>query len=129
MLRVDIDGPRGALQVFSTHLNWRLDHSHVRQAQVHALAEIVADARPRSYPAIVCGDFNAEPGSPEIQLVEAAGWVSAGPDGVPTSPSQRPRQKIDWVFGQGVTFGQATVLVYPQQSDHLPLVAQLRITD
>lgn len=68
-LRADVDGPRGALQVFCTHLNWRLDQSSVRQAQVRALAELVAGAGPRTYPPIVCGDFNAEPHSAEIELL------------------------------------------------------------
>ena len=69
VLRADLDGPRGPLQVFCTHLNWRLDHSHIRQEQVTALAEMVAAAKPRSYPPIVCGDFNAEPHSDEIELL------------------------------------------------------------
>lgn len=67
--RVDVDGPRGALQVFNTHLNWRLDQSHVRQAQVRAIAEQVAGAGPRTFPPILCGDFNAEPHSVEIELL------------------------------------------------------------
>ncbi len=37
VLRADIEGPRGPLQVYSTHLSWRMDHSHVRQAQVRAI--------------------------------------------------------------------------------------------
>lgn len=69
VLRVDVDGPRGPLQVFCTHLNWRLDESHVRQEQVRVLAEMVAAARPRTYPPIVCGDFNAEPHSDEIEML------------------------------------------------------------
>jgi endonuclease/exonuclease/phosphatase family metal-dependent hydrolase len=69
VLRADVDGPRGPLQVFCTHLNWRLDHSHIRQEQVRALAEMVAAAKPRSYPPIVCGDFNAEPHSDEIEML------------------------------------------------------------
>lgn len=66
VLRADVDGPRGALQVFSTHLNWRMDHSAIRQVQVRELAQLVADSRPREYPPIVCGDFNAEPHSAEM---------------------------------------------------------------
>lgn len=68
-LKVDIDGPRGPLQVYCTHLNWRLDHSDVRQAQVHALAELIARSKPRTFPAVVCGDFNAEPHSAEIEML------------------------------------------------------------
>lgn len=69
VLRAEVDGPRGPLQVFSTHLNWRFDHSAIRQAQVEELTRFVAESRPRSYPAIVCGDFNAEPDSDEIRTL------------------------------------------------------------
>ena len=69
VVRADIDGPRGPLQVYATHLNWRMDHSDVRQAQVRALAELIARSRPRTYPPVVCGDFNAEPGSVEVQML------------------------------------------------------------
>jgi endonuclease/exonuclease/phosphatase family metal-dependent hydrolase len=76
-LRADIDGPRGPLQVFSTHLNWRFDHSKVRQQQVRAIAEVVAGAKPRTYPPVLCGDFNAVPDSDEIRMLtgRAAGPV------------------------------------------------------
>ena len=55
--------------------------------------------------------------------------MSAGPDGEPTSPADEPAYKIDWVFGQGITFDEATVLTQPQQSDHLPLVARFTVGD
>jgi endonuclease/exonuclease/phosphatase family metal-dependent hydrolase len=69
VLKVEIDGPRGPLQVYSTHLNWRLDHSAVRQEQVRTLAALIARSKPRTYPPIVCGDFNAEPHSAEIEML------------------------------------------------------------
>src|SRR5215213_654791 len=93
VLRADVDGPRGPLQVFSTHLNWRFDHSAVRQQQVRAIAEVVAGARPRTYPPVLCGDFNAVPDSDEIRMLtgRAAGpveglvfhdaWEAAGDGG------------------------------------------------
>jgi endonuclease/exonuclease/phosphatase family metal-dependent hydrolase len=69
VLRADIDGPRGPLQLFSTHLNWRYDHSHVRQDQVRAIGELVRSSPKRSYPPIVCGDFNAPPDADEIRMM------------------------------------------------------------
>jgi endonuclease/exonuclease/phosphatase family metal-dependent hydrolase len=69
VLRVDVDGPRGPFQVFSTHLNWRFDHSAVRQQQVRAIAGVVAAARPRTYPPVLCGDCNAVPDSDEIRML------------------------------------------------------------
>ena len=71
-VRADIDGPRGALQVFSTHLNWRFDQSDVRQDQVRAICTFIDESRPeggRPYPPILCGDFNADPDSDEIRML------------------------------------------------------------
>jgi endonuclease/exonuclease/phosphatase family metal-dependent hydrolase len=64
-----VDAPTGPVQVWSTHLSWRHDESAVRQAQVRELCAAVAARRPRTYPPIVCGDFNAEPGSDEIRML------------------------------------------------------------
>lgn len=68
-LFVELDGPRGPLQVFCTHLSWRADWSGVRQAQVRALCELVASTRPRPFPAVVCGDLNAAPSSDEVRML------------------------------------------------------------
>jgi endonuclease/exonuclease/phosphatase family metal-dependent hydrolase len=69
VLMAVVDAPTGPVQVYSTHLNWRHDESAVRQAQVRALCAMVAEHRPRDYPPIVCGDFNAEPQSDEIRML------------------------------------------------------------
>ncbi len=70
VLRVEVEGPRGPFDVYVTHLNFRLDQSHVRQAQVAAICEFVAEASAqRSFPPLLCGDFNAEPGSEEIRML------------------------------------------------------------
>ena len=71
-VRADIDGPRGVLQVFSTHLNWRFDQSGVRQDQVRSICTFIDASRPeggRAYPPILSGDFNADPDSDEIRLL------------------------------------------------------------
>lgn len=69
VLLAEVDGPRGSFQVFCTHLNWRLDHSAVRQEQVRAICDLVAEVRPRTYPPILCGDMNADPMSDEIRML------------------------------------------------------------
>ncbi len=71
-IRADIDGPRGPLQAYSTHLNWRFDHSHVRQEQVRAINGFVVRSRaegPHPYPPILCGDLNAAPDSDEVRML------------------------------------------------------------
>jgi endonuclease/exonuclease/phosphatase family metal-dependent hydrolase len=68
-LFAELDGPRGPVQVFCTHLNWRFDQSHTRQAQVAELCRFVQEQRPRSFPPILCGDLNADPLSDEVRML------------------------------------------------------------
>jgi endonuclease/exonuclease/phosphatase family metal-dependent hydrolase len=117
-LKAEIEGPRGRLELYTTHLNWRFDQSDVRQLQVRALAEFVAASPARTYPPIVCGDFNAEPNSDEIRmltgraavpvprLVFVDAWDAAG-DGAGLTWSNanpfaardlEPDRRIDYVF-------------------------------
>jgi endonuclease/exonuclease/phosphatase family metal-dependent hydrolase len=69
LLFAEIEGPRGLFQVFCTHLNWRFDHSDVRQDQVRFACERINEQRPRDYPPILCGDMNAPPDSTEMMML------------------------------------------------------------
>ncbi len=64
-----VSGPRGPMQVFCAHLSWRDDHSAVRQEQVAAICAFVRESRPRTFPAVLCGDLNADPASDEIRML------------------------------------------------------------
>ena len=119
VVRADIDGPRGRLHVFTTHLNWKFDQSDIRQDQVRAVAGLVAAVSDGETPPILAGDFNAAPDSDEIRmltgrttvpvpgLVFQDAWELAG-DGGPGStwinanPWARadlePDRRIDYVF-------------------------------
>lgn len=68
-LYAKVNGPRGALPVFNTHLNWRFEHSHIRQQQVADLTRFVDRMRPWAFPPILCGDFNAEPDAEEMRML------------------------------------------------------------
>lgn len=69
VLFAEVDGPRGHIPVFCTHLNWKFEHSNIRQLQVTDLTRFVDKKRPFTYPPIVCGDFNSEPSSDEIRML------------------------------------------------------------
>ena len=118
VLRADVDGPRGPMQVFTTHLHWRMDHSHIRQEQVRAIGAFVAGSPDRTFPAVLCGDFNAEPDSDEIRLLtgraaapvpglvlsdawehvgEGAGLTWRG-DNPYQAGSAWPNRRLDYVF-------------------------------
>ena len=69
VLFAEIDGPRGRLPFFATHLNWKFEHSHIRQRQVADLAGFVDARKLSAFPPVVCGDFNADPTSEEIRML------------------------------------------------------------
>ncbi|MBO0814671.1 MAG: endonuclease/exonuclease/phosphatase family protein [Actinobacteria bacterium] len=65
-----IDAPGGAFPMFTTHLTYGPGRSQVRTAQARALAGFVAGhTGPGSYPPVVTGDLNAEPGADELRLL------------------------------------------------------------
>src|SRR5262245_5753097 len=119
IIRAEIDGPRGPLELFTTHLNWRFDQSDVRQEQVRTLARFVSESERRIMPPIVAGDFNAVPDSEEIRMLtgrvavavprlvfhdawEAAGNVAPGFTWSNANPYARldlePDRRIDYIF-------------------------------
>jgi endonuclease/exonuclease/phosphatase family metal-dependent hydrolase len=63
----EVDGPRGPIQLFNAHLSWSSDHSAIRREQLRDIASFIALTRPRSFPAVLCGDLNAEPHSDEVR--------------------------------------------------------------
>jgi endonuclease/exonuclease/phosphatase family metal-dependent hydrolase len=69
-LTVLLDSPFGPISFTNTHLNWMFEHGAVRERQVVALCDFVLERLPeRGFPAIMVGDFNAEPESDEIRYI------------------------------------------------------------
>jgi endonuclease/exonuclease/phosphatase family metal-dependent hydrolase len=119
VLFVELDGPRGPIQVYAVMLAWRLDHSAIRQGQVHDLAAYIVKAQNTRGPVIIAGDFNAGPDSDEIRMLtgqagsaapglvcydawEMAGsggpghtWSNANPW---AAPALWPERRIDHIF-------------------------------
>ncbi|MHA7134001.1 endonuclease/exonuclease/phosphatase family protein [Oerskovia turbata] len=113
------------VRVTSAHLQHRRENTPTRLDQLDALFT----AEPVEGPHILGGDFNAEPDSEEIELVESHGLLSGqdaagSPDDL-TSPAIAPRHRIDWIFTAGLTVERFTVLD-EVSSDHRPLVTVLR---
>jgi endonuclease/exonuclease/phosphatase family metal-dependent hydrolase len=104
----EVDGPRGPIQMYCAHLSWRDDHSAIRQAQVAAICELVRENRPRSFPAVLCGDLNSEPDSDEIRMLTGRtsvpvrgvvfrdAWAEAGP---PAAPGYTADNVNPWITG------------------------------
>ena len=123
VLFAELDSPVGLLPVFVTHLAWRLHEGAVRQAQVLAVADKIAElAPPTGLPALLMGDFNAEPESDEIRYLkgltrlgrercvyfadafEVAGDRSHGATFSKANPFaeplREPDRRIDYIFVQ-----------------------------
>jgi endonuclease/exonuclease/phosphatase family metal-dependent hydrolase len=75
-----VEAPGGVVPFFATHLNWKLDHGHVRERQVLVVAEFVhafaRQAPAGALPPVLVGDFNAEPDSTEVRFL--CGLASLG---------------------------------------------------
>jgi endonuclease/exonuclease/phosphatase family metal-dependent hydrolase len=69
VVHVVVDGERGTIQLFAVVLDYPLDGSGIRQAQVRQLASLVSEIAPKRDLVIVCGDFNAGPDSDEIRML------------------------------------------------------------
>jgi endonuclease/exonuclease/phosphatase family metal-dependent hydrolase len=107
LVLAEIEGPRGPFQVWCTHLNWRFDHSDIRQEQVAFICERIAERRPRDYPPILCGDMNASPDSTEMwmlngktttpvpKLVFHDAWELAGEGPGHTWSNENPYARLD----------------------------------
>jgi endonuclease/exonuclease/phosphatase family metal-dependent hydrolase len=81
-------------------------------------------------PAVLGGDFNATPGSPTYNTIQAAGFTdpfAVGDfDAAPTSPAVDPAQRIDFVWARGLAVREAEVLD-SLASDHLMVVVELTL--
>jgi endonuclease/exonuclease/phosphatase family metal-dependent hydrolase len=142
--RVTLEAPGGAsFDVYNLHLAHRGQDAPLRDRQVGLLLEWLR-ARPGT-PAIVAGDFNADPDSPAIQamagsLRSAHALVHGGEPRFTAPADSGPGEgrALDYIFvSEGVqvlscdvAFGAAErdgQLIYP--SDHLGLVARLRLPE
>ncbi|MFE3718108.1 endonuclease/exonuclease/phosphatase family protein [Streptomyces cyaneofuscatus] len=108
------------VHVYVTHLDYRPDPA-VRVAQVADTRRIMAEDRG---PKILLGDFNAEPGAPELAPL----WeeLTDADPGAPTFPAQDPVKRIDYVaVSKGAARVRRAWVPESVASDHRAVVADL----
>ncbi|RBY82082.1 endonuclease [Geodermatophilus sp. TF02-6] len=136
-LRTRVDLGAAALSVTTTHLSTRSVEERAAQAGT------IAGLSSGPGGAVVVGDFNAEPGAPELAVLrerfadawelardrdDRAGWRFWRHQGGHTHPARRPHRRIDHVWvSPGVDVAGARVLDGAGASDHLPLVVDLEV--
>lgn len=123
VITVQIATESGDVWVFGTHLDNPAGAGEVRLRQVNELIDVIAGRTP----AVLAGDFNADPDSDVLQALAAAGMIDhALHIGLPDTTSSDAR-RIDYVLASAdVTFVDIHV---PRvwTSDHLPVVARVRV--
>jgi endonuclease/exonuclease/phosphatase family metal-dependent hydrolase len=116
----------GALRVIGTHLDENADASAVRMEQVRSLLR-VWDGKG---PALVLCDCNAKPDAAELKLITDSGFgdlaLQSG-GGANTFSSDDPHERIDYIFGVGVTAAQGHV-VDSTASDHRGVVVNVTLS-
>ncbi|MCW6007036.1 endonuclease/exonuclease/phosphatase family protein [Micromonospora sp. CPCC 205371] len=79
-----VQTPLGDLPVFVTHLAWEPHHAPLRLRQAaYVAAHVDALSPPGALPAVLLGDFNAEPDSVEMKYLCDAGFADAWGDAPP----------------------------------------------
>jgi endonuclease/exonuclease/phosphatase family metal-dependent hydrolase len=118
-----------AIPFYSVHLTANLEgkNGDPRVAQAEELLHIV-----RGHSTIlIAGDFNSHP--TDRAITSFAGVYSdlgamAGLANLPTWPAAKPDERIDYVFGRGVSV-VAGIIPRTTASDHLPVLLHVRIDD
>ena len=124
LLFAEIESDIGTIPFFVTHLSWKFDEGHVREAQVRAIVgHIESLATDRAFPPIVVGDFNAEPDADEIRFLrgrtslgaprrvyfrDAFALAGGNSPGLTycrrnpfAAPLREPDRRIDYIFVRG----------------------------
>lgn len=117
---------RKFIRFASTHLDAQSEDAN-RLLQIRRLAEI---ALQEEYPMIIAGDFNAEPGSEVINILDTFLQRSCD-DCAPTIPVNNPERAIDFITfrpGQNFEVNSREVIPETYASDHLPVLSTLLFT-
>ncbi|MFI0371680.1 endonuclease/exonuclease/phosphatase family protein [Actinomadura sp. 1N219] len=111
------------MDVWSTHLEGGDDKAAERSRSIAALLRAWGGA-PRT---LIGGDFNAEPGSPELAAMTEGTDLRSAAIGDDSSPTRADGAHVDWIFGSdGVLVTEYDVPV-SRASDHYPVAVTVRI--
>ena len=113
------------LQFTSTHLDQGRDPED-RLAQARYLNEVLV--RGGGEPAILAGDMNSRPDTEVMQILETQWTTASAVDPSPTTPSGRPRFRVDYVLfrpAESWRVLESRVIDEPVASDHRPVLVVL----
>jgi endonuclease/exonuclease/phosphatase family metal-dependent hydrolase len=131
-----LEFPGARLIAASTHLDLRDEPRRAHTGEIVGILERVRAARPA--PVVLTGDVNEEPGGASWTLLAGRfqdAHAVAPEGGAATFPARNPGRRIDGVFadpeieviGCGVPAEATVAADYPAATDHLPVLATLRL--
>lgn len=128
MITVEVSGKK--ILFASTHL----DHTGNEEYRILQANTIVNDILPKlKYPLIIAGDWNATPDSKPISILTQILVSGCSGSGCPlTFPYNNPDRSIDYIMftpDDQFTFMSYKAIPGMIASDHLPLVAEVRINE
>ncbi|HEX5353724.1 MAG TPA: endonuclease/exonuclease/phosphatase family protein [Rhodanobacteraceae bacterium] len=109
-----------ALTIAVAHLSLGVQ---ARQRQIDFIAELLHD----SPCAVLMGDLNCPPDSPELRTLFAHTSLAPPPDPQATFPSWRPQRAIDHILVTSQLAVERLWTLPAAFSDHLPLAAEVRV--
>jgi endonuclease/exonuclease/phosphatase family metal-dependent hydrolase len=120
------------LSIESLKLSFATVHLDLDATQrIHQIkSSIQAFDSPNSPPLILCGDFNADPASPEIKNLSTKFSAVAKNPPTLTCPADKPDTEIDHVFLRALE-PAGPVIVTPEAiaSDHRPLLFEVKLPE
>ncbi len=117
------------LAFVNVHFDWTTTERRLPQANT-----VLKRLDELNLAAIIAGDYNAEPGSPEIKLFETAGFKTITKRPQPfTFDAKNPSKELDHIYvkdSDDIKFKlvKIEVLEEKEASDHRPVLADLLIT-
>jgi len=118
-------GTEEPLLVIVTHLHHIEEDSNIRVVQV----PVIMDFWDEGSSTVVIGDLNANPDSPEMQLLAEAGlvdgWIETGQGPGYTYASNSPSKRIDFIWHSVDLMTIEIEVIQTQASDHMPVIATL----
>lgn len=113
---------RGLMKVIVAHFDYRSAASRINQAHF-----IINYCEHINSPILLMGDFNALPGTEEINIIKGSFHDVSEGESYLTYPDDHPQKKIDYVFFRPESAWKVKKTAVPNThaSDHLPLLAVL----
>lgn len=129
LLFAQFKAERETVSLFNTHLTWRPDEGEIRKRQADEILNFIGGQAP----AIVCGDFNAAPETPEVRKMSEAGFMdtyeSLNPGSKALTWDNRnpyaagasvhlPDRRIDFVFARGFDRPESSEIVLEKPNEN-----------